>query len=370
MRFFLVTLLAFADAAAGLAQDTPAMKAITQAEEAIRKYPARPDGYSALAAAQARRARETADSSWYDKAEAAVRQSLQIAPNYFDARRAEATVLFGRREYAKARELAITLNKRTPDDLQTYGLLVDANAALGNYDEAEKACNWMLRLRPGNTPAVIHAAQLREIFGDVQGAVDLLRTAYGAIPGTETEERALVLTRMARLKLALGKTAEAETLLTEALALFPGYPDTLNQVAELRIVQSKYTEAVDLLAKSYQAAPLQRTQYRLAEVLLLAGKKEEARKQFDDFETKALATGGANLELIAYYLDQANQPAKALAIAKTEFSKRHDIYTLDAYARALQAAGNKDEAKTQLQAALAVGTQDPQIRAHAQALGL
>ena len=29
-----------------------------------------------------------------------------------------------------------------------YGLLTDAHVELGNYAEAEKACQWMLDLRP------------------------------------------------------------------------------------------------------------------------------------------------------------------------------------------------------------------------------
>ena len=56
----------------------------------------------------------------------------------------------------------MTLNKRMPDDVLVYGFLTDANVELGNYEEAEKACNWMLKLRPGNIPALTRAAFLRD----------------------------------------------------------------------------------------------------------------------------------------------------------------------------------------------------------------
>ena len=50
-----------------------------------------------------------------------------------------------------------------------YGLLTDANVELGNYNDAETSAQWMLNLRPGNLPALIRAARLRELFGDAEG---------------------------------------------------------------------------------------------------------------------------------------------------------------------------------------------------------
>ena len=60
-----------------------------------------------------------------------------------------------------------------------YGMLTDANIELGKYAEAEKSAQWMLDLRPGNIPALTRAAYLRELFGDIEGALELMQQAFG-----------------------------------------------------------------------------------------------------------------------------------------------------------------------------------------------
>ena len=78
-------------------------------------------------------------------------------------------VLLGKHQFAAALELARSLNKEIPDDVQVYGFLTDALVELGNYKEAEEACQWMLDLRPGNVAALTRASYLRELFGDIEG---------------------------------------------------------------------------------------------------------------------------------------------------------------------------------------------------------
>jgi tetratricopeptide (TPR) repeat protein len=102
-----------------------------------------------------------------------------------------------------------------------YGLLTDANVELGNYKAAEIAAQWMLNLRPGNVPALTRAAHLRELFGDTEGAYELLELAYQSTPPTETGERARLLTHLGHLRLASGRTDVAEQLFQQALKSVP-----------------------------------------------------------------------------------------------------------------------------------------------------
>ena len=114
--------------------------------------------------------------------------------------------------------------------------------------------------------------------------------------------------------------------------------------------------------------------YELAEALLSAGRDAEAKKAFAEFETKALAESGkkdnSNRELVFYYADHAQQPAKALELAQQEFGWRHDVYTLDAYAWALHVNGQDAEARKQVESALAVGVRDAKLFLHAGAISL
>ena len=91
-----------------------------------------------------------------------------------------------------------------------YGFLVDGYTELGRYAEAEKAAQWMLDLRPGNVPALTRAAHLRELFGDHEGAVELMDTSYRRTADAEVEDRAWILTQIAHLSLLTCRTEAAE----------------------------------------------------------------------------------------------------------------------------------------------------------------
>src|SRR5438445_3314704 len=174
---------------------------------------------------------------------------------------------------------------------------------------------------------------------------------------------------MAHLELAVGKTAEAEKYLQQALTLFPGYHYALGNLAKVRIQQKRYDEAVQLLQQRYEAAPHAENLFDLAEALRLAGRSEDAKKAFAEFEQKSLLEtnrgDNSNRELIFYYADYAHEALKALEVAKREFARRHDVYTLDSYAWALHVNGQDQEARKQIEAALAVGIRDARLLRHA-----
>ena len=100
----------------------------------------------------------------------------------------------------------------------------------------------------------------------------------------------------------------------------------------------------------------------------------EAANAFAAFEkaaaAKTIQPSNANVELVMYYVDRAYMPGKAVEVASHDYSWRRDIYTLDAYAWALHAIGNDDEARKQIETALAVGVQDTGMFYHAGEIAL
>jgi tetratricopeptide (TPR) repeat protein len=352
---------------------SPAAQRVAEARKAIADKPTQYAGYNLLAAALVRRAQETSDVSFYVQAEDSVRKSRELAPNNFETEKIQVSILLGEHEYPPALEAAKALNKKVPDDVIVYGLLTDANVELGNYKDAEIAAQWMLNLRPGNLPALIRAAHLRELFGDTEGAYELLEMAYQSTPQTECGERASILTQMGHLRLASGSVDVAEKLFQQALASFPNYPPALKNLAQVRITQKRYTEAVVLFQQHYQSAPEAESLYYLAEALQLAGHDTEAKKTFADFEAKSLLElsnrQNSNRELIFYYADHA-QPDKALKVAQQEYAWRHDLYTLDAYAWALHINGQDAESRKLIETALAVGIRDSILFTHAGEIAL
>lgn len=375
-KLLLATLLLFAACAPAIAEQgadlSPAEHAISDAKEEIAADPAKPGGYAALAFAYARRARETGGADYYAWADEAAQKSLDLAPDNFEALKARTWALLGRHEFAAARDLAERLNKMRPDDLQTYGFLADANAELGDYGAAETATNWMLKLRPGNTPALTRAAYLRELFGDLDGARDLMVQAMHSTSLAEVEDRAWILVQLAHLALLEGKADEAEKLSAEALLVFPGYHYALANLARAKLAQGRDAEAADLLRARYEAAPHPENLHELGEALIRAGRGEEAAKAFAVFEKAARKEAdtwdNANRELVFYYADRANNPKEALRIATLDYSRRKDVYTRDAYAWALHRSGRAREAIEQLDAIKAVGLRDPAVQARAAAI--
>ena len=351
---------------------TPAENSIRKAQEEIAKKPDFCGGYNALAMAYARRARETSDVAFYGKAEETLKKSFALAPDNYEGLKTEAWLLLGRHEFAKAREVATKLNKRMPDDVTVYGYLADANAELGNYQEAVDAVQWMLNLRPGNVPGLTRAAYLRELHGDFDGAIEMMQAAYDSTPYQETEDRAWLLTQMAHLQLEAGRYTEAAKYANGALGVFPDYHYALGVFGQVRMAQGRYNEAAVLFQKRYEAAPHAENLFAVGEALERAGQKAEAARAFAEFEQMALRESGladnSNHELVAYYTDYAHQPEKAVRIAASELERRHDAYTLDAYAWSLASSGEFDQASAEMQKALAFGLKDPKVLEHAQAI--
>jgi len=383
MKKLTVLLIMLMAALASVAQTTtlsadgalsPAERSMAQANRLIEKNPKNFEAYNALALALSRRARESSDVKFYAQAEETLKKSFEISPGNFDGERIRVWLLLGKHEFAAAREEARKLNRKMPDDVMVYGFLTDANIELGNYKEAEDAAQLMLDLRPGNLPGLTRAAYLRELFGDLDGSVELMNMAYQSTPPGETEDRAWILSQIAHLELMSGKVTEADNTLQQALALFPGYHYALGNLAKVRIEQKRYEDAVNLLRQRYDAAQHAENLYDLAEALELAGHRAQAQKDFAEFETKSTLESAradnSNRELIFFYADHAHQPAKALQVAQAERARRHDVFTLDAYAWALHVNGRDAEARWQITAALAVGIRDAKMLRHAGEIAL
>ncbi|MCA1924887.1 MAG: tetratricopeptide repeat protein [Thiobacillus sp.] len=370
----LVATLSVTHADAPLPTPTPAEQRIALAKRAIEKNPQGYAAHAQLGMALAQRARETADTAYYDQAAAAIAQSLKLAPGNLEARRVEIWVMLGKHEFVKALAAAQALNKIIPDDVQVYGYLADAHIELGHYDEAERAVQWMLDLRPGNVPGLTRAAYLRELFGDINGSLDLMAQAYQRTSPGEREDRAWILTHMAHLKLLENQPAEADALLAQALQQFPDYHYALAQLARVRQAQGRPADAVALLRRHVELAPHPENFFYLAEALAHNGQQKESAAAFEKFAAAAQAESAswdnANRELIAYYADHAARPAEALELAAAEIARRQDVYTLDAWAWALYRNGKFSEADEAIKRALAVGVRDPRLHYHAGMIAL
>ena len=347
---------------------TPAEQQTAWATKQIAAQPDDPQPHVDLGWALARRARETGDPAYYGKGQEEASRAIALSPGNFEARKLEAWLLLGRHDFGRALEAAKVLNRQAPDDVMVYGFVADASAELGEYKSAEDAVQWMLDMRPGNLSGLTRAAYLREVFGDVDAAIDLYTTAFDRTSPLEVEDRAWILSQVGHLYLSIGKTLEAGQALEQALKLMPDYHYALGYLAKVRLAENRPADAVTVLRRLCDVAPHAENLYVLAEALHRLG-SAEARTVDADFEQKALAESetadNANRELVFFYADRRSLGGEARRIAGLERAARHDIHTLDANAWALSASGDHARARVEVEKALAVGTRDATILYHA-----
>lgn len=349
---------------------TPAQSRIAAARLQIKANPKKAEAYNELALAFMRRARETADDGYFRQAEEALAMGMSLEPNDFQLQKTQVALYLGKHQFAEARKKAVALNSRTPDDVTTYGYIAEANIALGDYDDAETAAQWMLNLLPYNVPGLLIAAELREIDGDPEGALECLERAYTETSPSETEQLAWIANQTARIKIRSGHPEDALKTLDQAEQVFPQYQYTLANRALAKMAEGKAQEAISLLQKLPQTPHIL---FELARAEEEAGFSAESHLAYARFEEAAKlrldAPDNDNLDLILYYGHRgavsSDYAKQALDLALHEVNLRHDVWTLDAYAWALYVNGKYAEADFQIRKALAPGIRNSQIFDHA-----
>src|SRR5712691_3821185 len=95
---------------------TPADRAIRAAEAEITRDPQRSEGYVTLATAYMRKVRESGDTGYYRRAEAAVQRALALQPGSPEGLRTLAWVQTGKHEFREALATAEHLRAQRSDD--------------------------------------------------------------------------------------------------------------------------------------------------------------------------------------------------------------------------------------------------------------
>jgi tetratricopeptide (TPR) repeat protein len=350
-------------------QDSPAQQRIAAAQLQIDRDPQKSQAYDEMAIALIRRAHETADPRFLKDADAALTQGLKLDPADFQLQKNQVALMLGRHEFVQARERAMALNRKTPDDVMTYGYIAEADIALGNYAEAETNAQWMMDMRPNNTPALLVGAKLRMSCGDAHGAIEFLNRAYSQTSPAEVGDLAWIANQIASIQIESGQTDAAEQTLAGAEQLFPQFPNTIENLARVRIAQNRAGDAVQLLKQATSIDHDPHVLYELAKAQEAEGETRETLATYAEFKqlnsVPGIATEESKLDLILMYAESPNTAPIALQLAQEEIRARQDVWTLDAYAWALYANAMFQEADAAVQKAIAVGIQSVQIFDHA-----
>jgi tetratricopeptide (TPR) repeat protein len=232
----------------------------------------------------------------------------------------------------------------------------------GKLGDAIEAYQRMMNLKP-DLRAYARAAHIRWLKGDVEGAIEAMQLAVDAASPADAESGAWVNTRLAFYEFQAGRVSEAKRQCAVALSLQNDYPPTLLLQGRILLGQSRFAEAVVVLQKAAKLNPLPEYQWTLAEALRAAGKENEA----SDVETQLCQRGASSdpRTLALYLATRQESPETALRLARAELDSRSDVFTHDALAWSLAAAGRLAEARSEMKRALAEDTQDARLFFHA-----
>jgi tetratricopeptide (TPR) repeat protein len=188
----------------------------------------------------------------------------------------KASVLLSLHRFVEAKEVALKAIAINPYNAQIYGALVDAHIELGEYQEAVATADKMVAIRP-DLRSYSRISYLRELYGDLDGAVEAMNQAVDAgYPGYE--ETSWARMHLGDLYLKTGKPDFAEMHYRLTLEQRPGYPFALAALGNLELQKQNYQEAEKLLDQAIQAIPEVGFYITKAELKLLTNKPDEANQ--------------------------------------------------------------------------------------------
>src|SRR5215510_4417816 len=160
----------------GWAQEGALDRHIALYQQLLRRNPLNARAYYGLGDAYSRKARENGDTTYLRLAEEALRKVLQIQPQYSEARRHLAYVLYTRHDFAGAAQDAKRTTALHHTHSHLYGVLGDAYMEVGKYAEARETYQKMIDLQQ-DLYAYSRLAGLKSLAGDSAGALAALHQA-------------------------------------------------------------------------------------------------------------------------------------------------------------------------------------------------
>ncbi|WAC09938.1 tetratricopeptide repeat protein [Dyadobacter pollutisoli] len=288
---------------------------------------------------------------------------LAIEPKNFEATTFKASVKMSQHQFGEARELAEKARQINPNNAYVYGVLVDANVELGNYDEAVAMSDKMQELKP-SLEAYSRASYLREIYGNYPGAISAMKLAVQAgLPGSEPQ--CWSKNTLGHLYETTGQLKEAEIQYQEILSMRPSYAFALRGQAQIFKARKEYDKALAELEKAAKIMPEFSFHEEMADIYALQGNTDKANAKYKEvvkmLDEDAASGHAVDLELCKLYI-KTGQLDSAVVYGLKEYAKRpKNIDVNHALAHAYFKEKNNDKAQQHMKVALSTGSKDPEL---------
>jgi tetratricopeptide (TPR) repeat protein len=344
----------------------PIDQSILKLQGKVARDPKEVDGWILLGRAWVQKARQAADAGFYANAKACADIALDLRPRYNLALDLQGVVLMNSHSFREARDLMRTVLAEDPDDLMALGTISDALLELGEFDEAVKYAQHMMDLKPF-LPSYVRASYIRWLQGDLPGAKEIIRRALeGGIDTRDPEPAAWATVEAAKMFFYTGDYEGADFGFDRALQAFPDFPAALAWKARVALALGRYEDAARLARKSYDGSAVAETSWILGDAERALGHADLAKEAYE--KLIRLGRQGDKKTLALFFATENRDIPDALQLIEAEVKNRGDIYTHDAYAWVLYRAGKVEQAKTESDKALRLGTKDPLLMVHAGAI--
>ena len=339
---------------------------VAKASAAAARRPESDSAWVSLGDAFMQKARETADSAYYTRAEHAYRKALEVNAKCVDAMAGMAWVSGGRHEF----EASIVWSKKVlaidPKYTAAFGLIGDAAVEMGDYDEAFDQYQKMLDIKP-DLSSYGRSAHLLQITGDTRRATWLMMKGVAA-GSPYAENTAWCRAQVGLIYYSQGAYVPAEQVLDEGLKKLPNDYHLLAVMGKVKAAKKDYPAAIEYYRRASEIAPQQDIVAALGDLYQLTGQTEEMKKQYVLVESIARlnkANGVKGDMLTAkFYADHDIKLDEALKLAEEEYATFKNVYAADTLAWCYFKNGRVDDAKKYIRLALKQNTPEALFRFH------
>ena len=346
---------------------------VAELTEQIKKAPSDIKARLQIAVIYLSEARITGEHPYYYPAILKILDGvLAMDPKNFEATTFKASVKMSQHQFAEARTIAEQARQINPNNAYVYGVLVDANVELGNYEEAVAMSDKMQALKP-SLESYSRASYLREIYGSYPGSIDAMKLAVQAgLPGSEPYCWSKNI--LGQLYETTGQLDEAEQQYAGILALRPSYAFAMAGQARVQKARKEYDKALTTLDKAAAIMPEFSFHEEMAEIYALQGNTGKAAKTYRDvvsmLQQDARSGHTVDLELCKLYT-QTGQLDSALFYGMNEYKKRpRNIDVNRALAWVAYNQKNFPQALAYSRVALRTGSKNPELLQQAGAIEL
>jgi tetratricopeptide (TPR) repeat protein len=339
---------------------------LRELERTVREDPADAQALVLLGYAYQQRWRETADASTLPRSEAALRRARRLDPGDALAVTGLGSLALIRHDFRGALALGRRAQRLAPSSARTYGVVGDALIELGRYEEAFRAFERMVALRP-SVASYARIGYARELLGDLRGARQAMQLAADAAYG-QREPAAWANVELAKLDLRSGRVTRAERHLRYAESLLPGYVYASEQLARVAAARGNVSRAIRHARRAADAVPLPQFVTLLAELYDRAGRGRAAREQVATVRAidRVLTANGVRTDVESAVFDADHRLGLPTLVARARAARaaRPSILGDDALAWALARTGRCDEARRWSDRSLRLGTRDALLFFH------